>query len=67
MEAAIIFYAGWLGHYVGDGSQPLHVTVNYNGWTGPNPHGYTTDIKSTASSRDRLSGPTSTRPRCRPK
>jgi hypothetical protein len=43
VEAAILFYAGWLGHYVGDGSQPLHVTVNYNGWTGPNPHGYTTE------------------------
>jgi hypothetical protein len=43
VEAAILFYAGWLGHYVGDGSQPLHVTVNYNGWTGPNPNGYTTE------------------------
>jgi hypothetical protein len=43
VEAAIIFYAGWLGHYVGDGSQPLHVTVNYNGWTGLNPNGYTTE------------------------
>jgi hypothetical protein len=43
VEAGIIFYAGWLGHYVGDGSQPLHVTVQYNGWTGPNPNGYTTD------------------------
>jgi hypothetical protein len=43
VEAAILFYAGWLGHYVADGSQPLHVTINYNGWTGPNPHGYTTD------------------------
>ncbi len=42
VEAAIIFYAGWLGHYVGDGSQPLHVTIQYNGWTGPNPNGYTT-------------------------
>jgi hypothetical protein len=42
VEAAIIFYAGWLGHYVGDGSQPLHTTVQYNGWTGPNPNGYTT-------------------------
>ena len=37
-----LFYAGWLGHYVGDGSQPLHVTVKYNGWVGPNPNGYTT-------------------------
>ena len=43
VEAAIIFYAGWLGHYVGDGSQPLHVTVKYNGWVGPNPNGYTTE------------------------
>jgi hypothetical protein len=43
VEAAIIFYSGWLGHYVGDGSQPLHVTVQYNGWTGANPNGYTTD------------------------
>ncbi len=42
VEAAILFYCGWLGHYVGDGSQPLHVTVEYNGWTGPNPSGYTT-------------------------
>jgi hypothetical protein len=42
VEAAILFYAGWLGHYVGDGSQPLHTTIQYNGWTGPNPNGYTT-------------------------
>jgi hypothetical protein len=41
VEAAILFYAGWLGHYVGDSSQPLHTTVQYNGWTGPNPNGYT--------------------------
>ena len=33
VEQAAIFYAGWLGHYVGDGSQPLHTTVNYDGWT----------------------------------
>jgi len=42
VEAAAIFYAGWLGHYVGDASQPLHTTIQYNGWTGPNPNGYTT-------------------------
>jgi hypothetical protein len=42
VEQAALFYAGWLGHYVGDGSQPLHTTIHYNGWTGPNPHGYTT-------------------------
>lgn len=42
VEQAIIFYAGWLGHYVGDASQPLHTTIQYNGWTGPNPNNYTT-------------------------
>ncbi|MGA2887440.1 MAG: S1/P1 nuclease [Terracidiphilus sp.] len=43
VEQAILFYAGWLGHYVGDGSQPLHTTIQYNGWVGANPNGYTTD------------------------
>src|SRR5579863_4256680 len=42
VEHAIVFYAGWLGHYVADGSQPLHTTIHYNGWVGPNPQGYTT-------------------------
>jgi hypothetical protein len=45
VEAAILFYAGWLGHYVGDGSNPHHTSIQYNGWTGPNPNGYTTDHK----------------------
>jgi hypothetical protein len=45
VETAILVYAGWLGHYVADGSQPLHVTMQFNGWTGPNPHGYTTGHK----------------------
>jgi hypothetical protein len=43
VEQAIVFYAGWLGHYVADASQPLHVTIHYNGWVGPNPNQYTTD------------------------
>jgi hypothetical protein len=43
VEAAAIFYAGWLGHYVGDGSMPLHTTVNYNGWVEKeNPKQYVT-------------------------
>ena len=42
VEQVAIFYAGWLGHYVGDASQPLHTTIQYNGWNGPNPNGYTT-------------------------
>jgi hypothetical protein len=34
---------GVWSHYVGDGSQPLHVSVHYNGWGNfPNPNGYTT-------------------------
>lgn len=45
VEQAILFYAAWLGHYVADGSQPLHTTKNYNGWNGPNPNGYTTEHK----------------------
>lgn len=43
VEAEITFLAGWLGHYVGDGSMPLHTSIQYNGWTGPNPNGYTTE------------------------
>jgi len=42
-EAEITFLAGWLGHYVGDGSQPMHTSIQYNGWNGPNPNGYTTE------------------------
>ncbi len=45
VQRAIVFYAGWLGHYVGDGSQPLHTTIQYNGWVGENPNGYTTEHK----------------------
>lgn len=30
------------GHFVGDGSQPLHITVHFNGWGNyPNPKNYT--------------------------
>ena len=42
LECEIVFTAGILGHWVADGSQPLHVTIQYNGWTGPNPNNYTT-------------------------
>jgi hypothetical protein len=35
---------GVWGHFVGDGSQPLHVTIHFNGWgTYPNPNNFTTD------------------------
>lgn len=45
VEQAVLFYAGWLGHYVGDGAQPLHASIQYNGWVGANPNGYTTEHK----------------------
>lgn len=42
IEQAILFYMGWLSHYVADGSQPLHTTRHFNGWEGGNPNGYST-------------------------
>lgn len=42
IEASVLFYAGWLGHYIGDGCMPLHTSVNIAGWVlAENPHGYT--------------------------
>jgi hypothetical protein len=43
VEHDIIRDAGVLGHYVADASQPLHATINYNGWILPNPEGYAND------------------------
>jgi hypothetical protein len=43
IQDRIINDAGLLGHYVADGSNPTHTSVQYNGWTGPNPNGYATD------------------------
>ncbi len=42
IETEIVFLAGILGHWIADGAQPLHATIQYNGWTGANPNGYTT-------------------------
>jgi len=39
----IIYIMGCMGHFVGDGSQPLHTTIHYNGWVGENPGRYTTN------------------------
>jgi hypothetical protein len=41
----IVYFMGVMGHYVGDGAQPLHDTIHHHGWLGANPHGYTTDPK----------------------
>ncbi len=38
----VVFHMGILSHFVGDGAQPLHTTIHYNGWSGANPKGYTT-------------------------
>lgn len=41
-EAQVLQTMGQLSHFVGDGSQPLHVTIHFNGWGGdlPNPQGF---------------------------
>lgn len=39
----ILYIMGCMGHFVGDGSQPLHTTIHYNGWVGDNPKGYPTN------------------------
>jgi hypothetical protein len=42
-EALLLHDLGALAHYVGDASQPLHLSVHFNGWGQyPNPNGYTT-------------------------
>jgi hypothetical protein len=41
-EALIINNLGVWAHYVGDASQPHHLSIHYNGWGDfPNPRGYT--------------------------
>jgi hypothetical protein len=45
IEQDILYTAGVLGHYVGDGGQPLHTTWHFNGWVEehePNPEGFST-------------------------
>lgn len=41
-EANIIYVMGVMGHFVGDGSQPLHATKHHHGWVGANPDNYPT-------------------------
>lgn len=50
-EALILRDMGVLGHYVGDGSQPHHTTIHYNGWNRdtPNPEGFTTSRQTHAT------------------
>ena len=41
IEQALAFDVVRLGHYIGDGAMPLHVSVHHDGWQGDNPNGYT--------------------------
>jgi hypothetical protein len=44
IEQRILDDAGLLGHYIGDGANPLHTTIHHNGWVGKkNPRRWTTD------------------------
>ncbi|QWT20033.1 hypothetical protein KPL74_20075 [Bacillus sp. NP157] len=45
IETACAMYVAWMGHYVGDGANPMHVSIHHNGWQGPNPNNYTRDPK----------------------
>jgi len=41
-EKLLVLDIGYWSHFVGDASQPLHMTYHYNGWgPGPNPNGFT--------------------------
>ncbi len=42
-QANILYIMGVMGHFVGDGSQPLHATKHHHGWVGENPKGYATN------------------------
>jgi hypothetical protein len=42
-QADCIYVMGVMGHFVGDGSQPLHTSKYFNGWDpNDNPNGFTT-------------------------
>ena len=52
-QALTIHDIGIFSHFVGDGSQPLHVSVHYNGWGEyPNPDGFTTAKNTHAAYED---------------
>lgn len=49
-EALILRDIGSLSHFVGDGSQPLHASIHFNGWGDfPNPEGFTTSRQTHGS------------------
>jgi hypothetical protein len=45
-ETLILRDIGFWGHFVGDASQPLHISIHFNGWGNyPNPNNYTQSKK----------------------
>ncbi|HME80479.1 MAG TPA: hypothetical protein VKF82_00230 [Candidatus Eremiobacteraceae bacterium] len=52
-RALTIHDIGIFSHFVGDATQPLHVSIHYNGWGKyPNPSGYTTASNTHAEFED---------------
>ncbi len=45
LEMNCAFYVMWMGHYIGDGAQPMHDSIHHDGWQGPNPNNYSRDPK----------------------
>ena len=45
IERDIVRDSGVLGHFVADAANPLHDTINYNGWITANPNGYSNDCQ----------------------
>jgi hypothetical protein len=43
IDQALAYDVVRLGHYIGDGAQPLHASIHSDGWRGDNPKNYTTD------------------------
>lgn len=43
IDQALAYDVVRIGHYIGDGAQPLHASIHSDGWRGTNPKGYTTD------------------------
>ena len=45
-RANAVYIAGLMGHYVGDGSEPMHLTIHHHGWgaTAPNPKNFTKEF-----------------------
>jgi len=48
LERDIIHTAGVMGHFVSDAANPLHDTINFNGWVMPNPNHYANDCDTHA-------------------